>query len=224
MAVYRYQAVAVGFWRGQVKRWNTTYHANSKYWVNQVADAVNKTGYKAPGDVVGACSGGLASVTVYGPGGGAPIDQNVFFDWSVPTEWIPYDDQVWGGVPAGTTQDASGESAMIVVGHLPGLSASGKPVTTRKYMHAIPSRTAATYSDPDIDTATAAAILNYCPAEIWASPSGVTPTTMSVERYYFAHQRVRGRRRTTQQVAAQSYSAGVVTGASACASGDAPFR
>ena len=62
MAVYRYQVTSVGFWRGQVKRWNTTFHRTLSTGTAQLYSAMQASGYKADGDVVGACSGGTAQI------------------------------------------------------------------------------------------------------------------------------------------------------------------
>lgn len=214
MAVYRYQVVCVGFWRGKVKRWNTTFYDNTNISTNALHTAMQAAGYKPDGDVTGACSGGVASIAVYNASGGAPISNTVYFDWETPASWIPYTGTTWSGIDNTTPLDASGESAAVVIGHLPGLSASGKPMATRKYLHAIPSRTATDYTDPDIDPTTQALLVSTF-GNFMSSPAGVEPTTITTSPYYLNHQRVRGRRRTTTQVAAQSFSAGVVLGAGA---------
>lgn len=219
MADYRYQVVSVGMWRGKIKRWNTTYHHPTNTATLSLRDIHSNACYKAPGDVVGACSGGVASIAVYAPTGGAPLSNTVFFDWEAPNTWIPFLGSGWAGTPAGTTLDASGESAMVVVGHLPGLSKTGKPMTTRKYIHAVPSRTAAAYSDPDIDAATLAQLKALFPANYMDTAAGIQPSSVEVLPYYGNHQRVRGRRRTVTQVAAQSFSAGVLAGAATTGGG-----
>lgn len=218
VVAYRYQVVSVGMWRGQIKRWNTTIHMPTSTSTPNVLLTMQRSGFKLAGDVVGACSGGVASISVYGPAGGAPLSVATYFDWQVPTTWIPYTGEAWSAVPVGTTLDASGESAAVVVGHMAGLSTTGKPITTRKYLHHIPSRTAAAFSDPDIDAATQAKLAGYW-AGLMANPAGTAPASITVEPYYGNHQRVRGRRRTVTQVAAQSFSAGVVTGTAATAGG-----
>lgn len=217
--VYRYQVTNVGYWRGQVKRWNTTHHYNGDTNTDALHNIYQKTCYPAPGDVVGACSGGVASITMYAGTGGAPISRTIYFDWATPTTWIPYTGTVWAGIPEGTPPDASGESALVMVGNMSGLSTTGKPVTTRKYIHAIPSRTATSYLDPDVNDNTVTNLLALWGTQELENPAGVQPLTISVERYYLNHQRVRGRRRPTSQVAAQSFSAGVVVGAGTSASG-----
>ena len=214
MAQYRYQAVSVGMWRGKIKRWNTTMYRSLAGQESGFKAALQKSGWKNPGDVLGACSGGVASIAVYNVAGGAPISKQVYFDWQVPSTWVPYTSEFWAAVDPGTLLDAAGESAIIVVGHLPGLSSSGKPISTRKYLHAVPSRTAAAFGDPDVDAATQAAFAAGW-AGLMGSSKGATPTTITVEPYYGNHQRVRGRRRTVNSIAAQSFSAGVVAGSGA---------
>lgn len=215
MAPYRYQVVCASLWRGKIKRWNTTFHMTRSDQTLALRNIMQASCYPNPGDVVGAASGGVASIACYAPTGGAPISRTVFFDYMAPGTWIPYTGSVWASVPPDTPLDASGESAALIVGNLSALSSTGKPVTTRKYIHAVPSRTAADFSDPDIDAATISALKAQFVAIAMLSPSGATPTSVDVEPYYGNHQRVRGRRRTTKQVAANSFSAGVVAGSGA---------
>lgn len=205
-------------WRGKIKRWSTNWHMTDSVHTSNLHSAFLAAGWPNPGDTTGDCSGGLASIAVYNGSGGAPISNTIYFDWQTPSTWIPYTGTAWSGVDADTPIDASGESAMVLVGHMAGLSASGKPVTTRKYLHAIPSRTAADYADPDIDATSLASLESTFFASWMANPAGVTPTSISVDEWYGNHQRVRGRRRTTSQVAQQSFSAGVMAGAGAATS------
>lgn len=227
MAVYRYQAVCVGLWRGQIKRWNTTFHATNTSETLNIRNMLNQMCYPNPADVAGDCSGGVASITVYAAAGGAPIDQTIYFDWQSPSTWIPFTGDGWTDIPAGTPVDGGKESALMLIGHLPGLSASGKPMQTRKYLHAVPSRTAADYSDPDVSATNLASLKTYLRSGLMRNPAGVQPESVEVLQYYGNHQRVRGRRRTTRQVAADSFSAGVIVGAQPSASGSsapAQFR
>lgn len=219
MAAYRYQVVSVGMWRGQIKRWNTTLHRTTSGSASAIYAVMQKSGYKAAGDVAGACSGGIASITQYASTGGAPMAQTVYFDWKTPSTWIPYTGEYWASVPAGTTVDASGESALVVVGHMPGLSITGKPVTTRKYLHAVPSRSAASYSDPDVDAATITAFLAGWTPTMMQNAAGLGPTSVTVNEWYGNHQRVRGKRRKVSTLTQEAYAAGVTVGAGATAGG-----
>lgn len=216
---YRYQVVSVGYWRGQIKRWNTTIHQLGSASAGTILTTMRKSGYKAPGDVNGACSGGVASITVYNAAGGAPIAVNTYFDWQTPSTWIPYTGEAWAAVPVDTPVDASGESAAVVVGHMPGLSITGKPVTTRKYLHAIPSRSAASYSDPDIDAATVAALQAIWTNALMQNAAGQQPSSVTVNEWYGNHQRVRGKRRKISTLQQEAYAAGVTVGAGAAAGG-----
>lgn len=225
MAYYRYQVVSVGMWRGKIKRWNTTFHLAGSGTTSGVLETMQAVCYPNPGDAVGACSGGVASIAVYNPTGGPPISNTVYFDWQTPTTWIPFLGTAWSGIPAGTPVDASGESAVLVVGQMAKLSATGKPVTTRKYIHAVPSRTASAYGDPDVPTANATLIKAQFPISYMGTAAGVTPASVLVEPWYFNHQRVRGKRKPKAQVAAQSYAAGVTACAvSHAGGGTAPFQ
>lgn len=219
MAVYRYQVVCVGMWRGKIKRWNTTFHFPATGYEADLRGMMNSAGWPNPGDVTGACSGGVASISCYNAAGGAPIAVTKYFDWDVTSTWIPYTGSAWSGIDPNTPIDASGESAALVVGNMGGLSSTGKPVTTRKYLHAIPSRTAADYTDPDIPSGAASLLKATFPTTWMRNPAGVAPVDVEVEPYYANHQRVRGRRRTTSQVAAQAFSFGVLAGGGATTSG-----
>lgn len=219
MAVFRYQVVCVGMWRGKIKRWNTTFHYSTSSATATLYGHMQDVCYPNPGDVTGDCSGGVASISVYSSSGGAPQSVTTYFDWQVPTEWIPFTGGDWSGVPVGTPIDASGESALLIVGHMGSLSSTGKPVTTRKYIHAIPSRSATDYADPDIDSTSLAALSAEFNANWMSNPNGVQPASVEAEAYYYNHQRVRGRRRTTRQVAGQAFSLGVLAGGGATTSG-----
>lgn len=224
MAAYRYQVVSVGWWRGKIKRWNTTFHYNNALSTAYLYSKMLAAGWKSTGDVTGACSGGVASIAVYSSTGGVPVSNTVYFDWETPSTWIPYTGTAWSAVDSSTPLDASGESAAVVIGHMAALSKTGKPVTTRKYLHAVPSRTATSFSDPDIDSATQAALVALFTTAWMGDAAGNTPSTVTCSPYYLNHQRVRGRRRTVKTVASQSFSAGVVAGAGASASGGQPFQ
>lgn len=223
---FRYQVVSVGMWRGKIKRWNTTLHMAQSNLVGNVQQLFAKSGWKEAGDVVGACSGGVASISVYNASGGAPISVTTYFDWQTPSTWIPYTGTLWAAVDPATPLDAAGESAIVIVGNMAALSASGKPVKTRKYLHAVPSRTAASYLDPDVDSVTAAAFESSWATDFLLNPAGVAPVTTQAEVWYGNHQRVRGRRKTVKAVAGQAFSNGVIVGTqggAAAAQGAAPF-
>jgi len=222
MAPYRYQVVSVGWWRGKIKRWNTTFTLPSTDDTTALRGKMLQAGYPNPGDVAGACSGGVASIAVYNSTGGQPISNTIYFDWETPSTWIPYTGEVWADVPEGTTIDASGESAAVVIGNMAALSSTGKPVTTRKYLHAVPSRSAAVFTDPDISTASQAALVALFTTGWMNNPAGTSPATVTCDPWYLNHQRVRGRKRPVTQVAAQSFSAGVVAGAAAGGGAGAP--
>lgn len=219
MAVYRYQVVSVGLWRGKIKRWNTTFHSTSVSALPAFYSRMQASGYKAAGDVIGDCSGGTASITRYAAAGGPPLEQVVYFDWQTPSEWIPYTGTIWATIDPATPVDAAGESALVVEGLMAGLSVTGKPVRTRKYLHAVPSRTAAAWDDPDVPSAVVTAAEALWTPTYMQNPAGVSPASVSVDQWYGSHQRVRGRRRTTRQVAGQAFSLGVLAGGGATTSG-----
>lgn len=221
---YRYQVVSVGMWRGQIKRWNTTFYASGTGSTSAIYGRMNSSGWKNPGDVAGACSGGVASIAVYNTSGGAPISNMIYFDWKTPSTWIPYTSTFWAGVDPATPLDAAGESALVLVGQLPGLSVTGKPKSTRKYLHAVPSRTSATFADPDVDPAVAAAFVAGWGTNYMGTKAGIAPTSVTVNEWYGNHQRVRGRRKTVAQTAANAFTLGVLAGGGATTSGQGePF-
>lgn len=216
---YRYQVVSVGMWRGKIKRWNTTLHLPGSTTTAGVKLVFMKSGYKNPGDVVGACSGGVASIAVYASTGGQPISNTIYFDWETPSTWIPYTSEAWAAIPAGTPLDASGESAVVVEGNMAALSITGKPVKTRKFLHAIPSRTATSYTDPDLDAATVTALQNIWAPLYLSNPAGIAPASVTVDEWYGNHQRVRGKRRKVAALTQEAYAAGVTVGAGTSAGG-----
>lgn len=215
---YRYQVVSVGMWRGKIKRWNTTFHLAASTSTVQLYNRMQASGWKNPGDVAGACSGGVASIAVYNSTGGAPISNTIYFDWQTPSTWIPYTATAWVGVDPATPLDAAGESAVVIIGNMGALSKTGKPVKTRKFLHAVPSRTDPDFTAPDIPTAAQAALVAQWPTSYMGNPAGVTPVSVSVDEWYGNHQRVRGRRKTVAQVTANAFSGGVLLG-----TGAAPF-
>lgn len=222
---YRYQVTSVGWWRGKIKRWNTTFHLANAGFFDSIRDKMQAVGWPNPGDVVGNCSGGVASIAVYNASGGAPITNTIYFDWETPSTWIPYTGTAWLGVDPDTPLDASGESALVIVGNMAALSASGKPVTTRKYFHAIPSRQSLDYTEEDVDPTAAANLATVFQVGDFRNPAGVAPASLTVERWYLNHQRVRGRRRTTRQVATDAFAGGVAVGASSSVGGGGqPFQ
>lgn len=222
---YRYQVVSVGMWRGKIKRWNTTVHLSNTSSTSNVRSVFQKSGYVNPGDVAGACSGGVASIAIYNSTGGQPISNTIYFDWETPSTWIPYTGEAWAAVPVGTPLDASGESALVIEGNMAALSITGKPVKTRKFLHAIPSRTAAAFTDPDVLPATLTAFQGIWTASYMANPAGVQPTSVTVQEWYGNHQRVRGKRKPVAALAQTAYAAGVTAGAVASTGGGSqPFR
>lgn len=224
MAVYRYQVVSVGLWRGKIKRWNTTFHYSSSASTSAIYSRMQASGYPAPGDAAGACSGGTASIAVYNAAGGPPLSNTIYFDWETPSTWIPYTGTYWSTIPAGTKLDAAGESALVLEGNMTGLSKTGKPVKTRKFFHAVPSRSAAAYNDPDVPAAVVTAFQSGWGTLYMANPAGVQPASVTALEWYGNHQRVRGRRKTTKAVAAQAFSFGVLAGGGATTSGQGePF-
>lgn len=219
MALYRYQVVAVGMWRGKIKRWNTTFHTTRSSDTTSLLNRMRAVCYPNPGDVEGDCSGGIASISVYESTGGPPISETIYFDWQQPSTWIPYLGTAWDDIPEGTPLDASGESALVLESLRPGLSVSGKPVYLRKYIHAIPSRTATDYAAPDIPPATVTKLNNSFTSEHFYTPGGVQGGPPQANPWYLNHQRVRGRRRPAKQKEANAFATGVVVGAQPPASG-----
>lgn len=224
MAQYRYQVVSVGMWRGQIKRWNTTFWYSSPSSVAGVYTRMQASGWMNPGDVTGACSGGVASIAVYNAAGGVPISNTIYFDWKTPSTWIPYTATYWASIAPTTLLDAAGESALVLVGNLPGLSVTGKPRSTRKYLHAVPSRTAAAFGDPDVPAAVVTAFQNGWGTVYMGNKAGQVPGSVSVNEWYGNHQRVRGRRKPVAQTAANAFTLGVLAGGGATTSGQGePF-
>lgn len=220
--VYRFQGIHVGYWRGQVKRWNVTSHYGSSESDDTVAGCIPD--YVAKTQALGASSypGGLAEVKVYSlESPGVPIASLVRFDYEVPADWLPYTGTAWG---AGNAPFSSGEEC----GDLrtaAGTSRTGKTVYVRWYWHAGLYAVGATP-----DTAFAGSVITAVntaynafqtlssggsAVAVLVKPNGdPVALTGALEPYVSAHQRVRGRRRSTGALIRSLQSRGVSVGAS----------
>jgi hypothetical protein len=203
MAVVRLQATSVGYWRGQVKRWNNTFHYTTSamtpnYAACLAVASVNLRALGAP-----AVAGGLASLKLYAAGGGVPLAEQINFPYETPGSWLPWNSSgIWQST--GTPPEAMEAAAVFTIAA--GLSSTGKPVTLRTYWHAFVSTPEISSAPQFSSTIQAAAqtqmnkmqVLNDGAggALVISTPGGrAVAGTCVLDPYVSAHQRVRGRRR-----------------------------
>nr|CRY97267.1 hypothetical protein [uncultured prokaryote] len=212
--LYRVQIVHVGHWRGQIKRWNTTFHMTPGPSAPDLAAAV-ASGY-ADLQGLGSASvpGGIAEIKVYDAvAGGVPLYSKVYFDYETVGSWIPYTGTFWAAT--GVTQPTAGEAAAVFT--IPaGFSKTGKPVTLRTYWHSFVSLALGTGAVEFSPTVVTAAETQYDKLQAWSDGEGSglvisAPDGRSVGLhctlgpYVEAHQRVRGRRRKSVTIDGKKY-------------------
>lgn len=213
MAGYRVEVVHVGYWRGQVKRWVTNYPYNgsaSPALDTAACDIMKTRDSQMCWGSASATNGGISEVRIYNAGGGTPIVEKIYFDWTTPAAWIPYTSTGW--TTTGRTAELVGEGALLV--EWPGgLSSTGKPVKFKKFYHAIPAPSAngavAQVQAADVTSLTAVAtgFVGALGAYglVMGSASGRLAGSAVVSPYYAAHQRRRGRRKRTVAVSQSQY-------------------
>jgi hypothetical protein len=168
--------------------------------------------------------GGSYEAQIYnGASGGVPIAAYVAFDWTAPGTWIKHSGTAWGGVSGSM---ASPAEAALLVKWAGGFSTSGKPVSFRKWYHAVPvSSVGDTGQDVTSSSLTSLQTAAQSIVGVFGSkgltlgsPSGRLAGTASVDPYYNNHQMSRGRKRKVVASAAKAqadYSAilGIINGA-----------
>lgn len=200
-----YRAVVrhVRYWRGVIHRWSTVYPflgtpssglATSDAQLVLAAD--DKMCWGAA-----ASFGGTYECALYDQAtGGVPIVVYTAFDWTTVSTWIKHNGSGWTTPVA---NESTAEPALAVT-WAAGLSSTGKPVKLRKWYHAVPSSSASSPGQPDINagsvtslTAAANAITGVLSAKGLAlgSPTGRFAGSAHVSNFYENHQMPRGRRR-----------------------------
>lgn len=203
MAGYRVEVVHAGYWRGTVDRWTSNYSYNGQASPG-IDDAACDLIKGADSNMCWgggiAANGGIAEVHFYASSGGTPVHSKIYFDWEAPATWVAYTQSGWTGTH--TDPVLEGEAALAVSWH-GGLSSSGKPVSFRKWYHAVPQTDShpsnPQVTAPDVASLTSAALLfNAVLASyglVQGTAAGRLAGSPTVQLWYGNHQRVRGRRR-----------------------------
>jgi hypothetical protein len=213
VAIYKFQATSVGYWRGQAKRWQNSFHysaSNDASAALCLADFATKI--KALGSNLTA--GGLASVAVYNTAtGGVPVGSTVFFPWQTPSSWILWTSAgPWGSslnVP--TANEAAARFRTQA-----GVGRTGKPVYVGIYWHSFTSLTEESAAPQFASTVITAASLKYNAFQTLSDGTSaaavqVTPGGGSIAGsgtllpYVDSHQRTRGRRRKIVTIDGKQY-------------------
>lgn len=222
MGTYRGVVRHVRYWRGNIHKWSTSYLFTGTLTTpldstacQELAGLDSRMCYKGP-DV----AGGVYECQFYDvEAGGAALATVTFFDPLTPASWLPYDGSGWATSDLET--DATAENALLVE-WAGGLSKSGKPVTFKKWYHAVPAVSpvggAPQVSAADVITLTAQANrLNGVIAPygvVLGSRGGRFAGQARVLAYYGNHQMRKGRKRRllnqSNQSALQQFLNGVI--------------
>lgn len=207
MPNYRAVVDHVGYWRGTVHRWSTSYSFTGSGTAPNSAACDTLLAADSAICYAGTnVSGGIPEVRFYNTAtGGVPVVAKTYFDYAVPADWIKYTSTGWA------THTNAPESALetaLLIEWPAGLSTTGKPVTFRKWYHAVKvSINQGGDSGQDMLTADltaltgAAASLTGCLVSTYGLTIGnagrlVTGAAV-VSPYYSNHQMPKGRRRTS---------------------------
>lgn len=212
-----YRAVVrhVRYWRGNVHHWSTVYQfvgTPSKPLDTAAAILLNNADDDMCMKTV-AAEGGTYGTDIYNVStGGSPIISFRNFDPTNLAAWPGYGHaSAWGNVAANIGQPA--ENALVVE-WAAGLSKSGKPVSMKKWYHAVPSVSPGG-ATVDIPPATVTALTTAAQGlvGVWASygltlgsASGRFAGVATVKAQYGNHQMPRGRRRKALVTAGGKYT------------------
>lgn len=209
MADYRLITYHVRYWRGQIKRWSMSWEMTGSLTkpldttacqtLLLAADKLCYAGANTPG--------GSYQCTAYAKGGGVPLATYTRFAWNTPGSWIAY-----GGNATWSSTSLPFENAAEVAALIEwpaGLSKRGKPVTFKKFIHAVPSSSSAP-GVADISAGVATALANqantasvslYAGYGIALGNASRLPGSPQTKTFYASHQMRRGRRKVTHAAA-----------------------
>lgn len=215
MASYRAVVRHVRYWKGQIHRWSTSYTftGGGGGTPDSTDCATLLTNDDAMCYSFAAADGGTYACEIYDlAAGGSPIASHTAFDYTVPADWIPYSSDGWAAPPSDGFE-ISAEVALLVE-WAGGLSRTGKPVTFRKWFHAVPnaivSPPAAQVSPTNITSLeTAATTLQHSLGGrglSMGSVSGRLAGSPTVQPFYGNHQMPRGRRRKALVTSSGKYT------------------
>lgn len=213
MAVVRMQVTNVGYWRGQVKRWNNTFHYTTSAMTPDYDAIISAANVIVRG--LGATSdpGGNASIAIYPESGGVPLARTVFFDYETVGSWETWNGTIWP--TAGLAPPQTGE-ASVLFEIAAGLSSSGKPVSLKTYWHSFTSVPETNSSSQFSPTVIADATAQYDKLQVLSDGSGgalviskpngdAVASSSTMRSYVNNHQRVRGRRRRSVTIDGKRY-------------------
>nr|CRY97290.1 hypothetical protein [uncultured prokaryote] len=213
MTIYKFQATSVGFWRGQEKRWQNTFHYDAS---NDAAAASCLSDFNTKILALGSTTvhGGLASVAVYNTAtGGVPVLSQINFPWETSSSWIGWPGAgPWG---TGLAIPLAGEPAARFRTQA-GVGKTGKPVYVGIYWHSFMCAAETTSAVQFTSTVVTAASTLYNNLQTLSSGGTalcvqVTPAGGSIAGsgtllpYVDAHQRTRGRRRKSVSIDGKKY-------------------
>jgi hypothetical protein len=195
------------YWRGSPHTWSTRYFISgstpttedASTLAEQLVGMESEVFYPGP-----SASAGFLNVKVYPTGTGPALYEYTYGVIETPSTWVAYTGTKWTSITA--QQEGAFEPALSVVIPLTGLSTKGKPVTARKYYHAIPiSYGAGDSSAPDVSSSNVTllesglALLNngsLVGGRRVISNGGRLPSSNpTVQPYYTNHQAPRGRKK-----------------------------
>lgn len=203
MTSYRFVVRHVGYWRGQIHRWSTSYvYSGTADSPPSGADCLKMLQWD---DAM--CYGGSASESgtyecaVYDMSRkGTHIAIITLFDWKDPGTWVNMAGTAW--TTTGVFQDPTRENALVVE-WAGGLGATGKPVYFRKWYHAVPV-SSTTGAGAQISAADQASLLAHARTAqgihgdnglLLQAKSGRIAGEPRVLNYYGNHQMPKGRRK-----------------------------
>jgi hypothetical protein len=209
----------VRYWRGNVHRWSTVYHyggvASPSIDATACHDLLTADSKMCYG--TSNADGGVYSCEIYNADtGGIPLAVYTAFDWTTPGSWVHPGGAGW----ASSTGDLEPQAEVALLVEYPvGLSRTGKPVTLRKWYHAVPQSLAVAGGvdiPSGIVTSLEAAALELqttlAPYGLaMNSPAGRSPGAPVVLPHYGNHQMPRGRRRKALVTAAGRYTGPAIT-------------
>lgn len=144
MTNYRVVVRHVRYWRGEIHKWSNSFSYTGSLSqpigpgaLDNVVTFVSRLCYRAPTPAAGIWQAAIYNLDA----GGTAIYTLNRFDPDVPGSWTPYDGSAW---PSGLTSDFEANAEVALLVEFPGgQSKSGKPVSFKKWFHAVPA------SNPD---------------------------------------------------------------------------
>jgi hypothetical protein len=205
MTDYRAVVDHVGYWRGTIHRWSTSYSFTGSGTAPNTAAcstlllADDKMCYTPTTSL----NGGTYECRIYAASGGVPIASYTRFDWTIPGDWIAFNGSGWGATH--TVANATQMECALLVEWAAGVSSTGKPVNFRKWYHAVKASVAPGEGLGDILTAdittltTQAEAVATCLAPTYGLVMGnarrLAGTSPVVSSFYVNHQMPKGRKR-----------------------------